>query len=59
MCNRMERPAWPAGSGNGSTITHTDIGRLRVIHVEQICGDYIFRCVYRNGRLFENDKVMG
>jgi len=22
-------------------------------------GDYIFWCVYRNGRLFENDKVMG
>jgi hypothetical protein len=27
---------------------HMDIGRLRVIHVEQSCGDYIFWCVYLN-----------
>ena len=34
------------GRGRESTITHTDAGRLCVIHVEQMCGDYIYFGVF-------------
>jgi hypothetical protein len=60
MFNRKDETSLASlvGDGKAQSLIRILVGCVS-FHVEQSCGDYIFRCVYRNGRLFENDKVMG
>jgi hypothetical protein len=60
MCNRMDETSLASlvREGNAQSLIRILDGCVSFM-LEQSCGDDIFRCVYRNGRLFENDKVMG